>query len=633
MDSRTPSQNPHALLARQLRRLGLDAAQPPQGQGWTDLLHAVSRAYQEHDQDRYLLERAQAISSDELTQQADALRLNQQRLASLLLLSSDWVWEQDADLRVTYISEGWEQVTGIPVAKMLGTRRLHVDDFEAAEPVKAEFRDRLARREAFRDLTLGVETQQGTRFIRLSGEPLVDSLGRFCGYRGVGRDATEATLANRRAEQLARFDALTGLANRHALSEALQQTLLRARAHRTRVALAFLDLDGFKAVNDHLGHEAGDALLREVGGRLQNAARADDLVARLGGDEFVLVVERAGDVAALAQLATRLLEAIAAPVQLRGFPLRLNGSIGISVFPDDAEDADSLLRNADAAMYVAKSRGQGQINFYTPALAAHASETFRLENDLREAIDQGQLVLDYQPKFSVEPTRCVGVEALVRWLHPTRGLLSPASFVPLAERRGLIVALDRVVLAAACQQMRAWQLAGLALPSCAINISAHHFNSDDLVAEVDAALAQSGLAPQALEIELTESAVMADPERALGIMRALDERGVCITIDDFGTGHSSLAYLKRFPVRKLKIDRSFVRGLPGDSNDAAITAAVIAMAHSLGLQTVAEGVETPEQLALLTRLGCDEVQGYLLGRPMRGDQIQALLSQPLACAR
>ena len=465
--------------------------------------------------------------------------------------------------------------------------------------------------------------------MRLSGEPLHDAQGRFCGYRGVGRDATEATVATLRAEQMARFDTLTGLANRNALTEALQRALQRARWNGTRVALAFVDLDGFKAVNDHLGHEVGDELLREMGHRLRAAARTEDLVARLGGDEFVVVIERAGDTLALGALATRLLETIAAPVRLHERLFRLNASVGMSVFPKDAEEAGELLRHADAAMYAAKARGEGQVCFYTPALAADSAETFTLESELRDAVGRGQLLLHFQPKFRLSDRRLTGVEALVRWQHPERGLLAPAAFVPLAERRGLIVAIGREVLGQACHQMRVWRDAGFAVPHCAVNLSAHHFNADGLIGEIEAALSLAGIATSALEIELTESAVMADPARAHHIMTELKALGVRIAIDDFGTGHSSLSYLKRFPVSTLKIDRSFVRGLPGDSNDSAITQAVVAMARSLGLETVAEGVETPEQLAYLAELGCSEAQGFLLGRPVAASELQLPRLHPL----
>ncbi|MBL8343911.1 MAG: EAL domain-containing protein [Rubrivivax sp.] len=617
----------HPLLERQLRRLGLDAASGPTDvERWTQLLHGVGRAYREAEQDRYLLERAQDISSRELHAQAEQLRLNEARLASLLGLSTDWVWEQDKQHTVTYVSEGWEAATGLRPSVFLGTGWLSLDRLDAADEVKLEYRRCVGQRLPFRDLTVGMDTPRGKRFFRLAGQPLLDDQGEFVGYRGVGSDATEATLASRRAEQMARFDTLTNLPNRNMLNDALRRALARARRQGTRVAVAFIDLDGFKHINDNLGHAAGDELLRVMAQRLEQTARAGELVARLGGDEFVMVVENAGPQPALVAMGKRVIEVLGTPVRLQDRDFRISGSVGMSVFPQDAEDGPTMLRNADAAMYEAKKSGAGQLNFYTADLATRAAESFSLETELREALARDELVLHYQPKFRLSGGALAGVEALVRWQHPQRGLLAPGDFIPLAEQRGLILPIGRWVMAAACRQMRAWKDAGREVGHCAVNLSAHHFTSEHLVEEVVAALARSDVAASALEIEVTESAVMIDPARAHRVMTRLSDLGVRIAIDDFGTGHSSLAYLKRFPARTLKIDRSFVRGLPDDANDIAITQAVVAMARSLGLETVAEGVETPAQLEYLRRIGCDEAQGYLLGRPVAA---AALAWEPL----
>ena len=636
-------QSLHPLLLRQLRRVGLDASAPAAaGDGFGKLLLAVSRAYCEADQDRYLLERSQEISSRELTAQAEVLRINEARLSSLLSLSSDWVWEQDADLRITYVSEGWRTCTGVDTDRLKGQLREDIDDLDASDDDRAAFRAALRERKPFRDITVGMRLADKHLFMRISGEPLFDGQGSFLGYRGVGSNVTEAMQAARRAERMAHFDTLTGLPNRALLNDSLWRAVGRAERQGTRVALVFIDLDGFKYINDHLGHAAGDELLCVMARRLEGTLRDGDMVARIGGDEFVVLLEPAGDTRspgpagecraarhdaaaarALASMTQRLLEVIAEPVVLQGRSFHLSGSLGVSVYGEDAHDATALLRNADAAMYVAKEGGKGRVHFYTAALAAEAAELFAMETDLSLAVERDQMRLQYQPKYRVSDGKLMGVEALLRWQHPERGLVGPGAFIELAERRGLIVKLGRWVLDAACRQMSQWRAAGLQVPMCAVNLSAHHFASPSVLEDLEGALSRWRLPPQALTIEITESAVMADPARAHRLMTHLRERGLGIAIDDFGTGYSSLAYLKRFPVQTLKIDRSFVRGLPQDASDSAIIRAVVALAHSLGLNVVAEGVETAEQLAHLRRIGCDQVQGFLLSHPLHAEDIGA----------
>jgi diguanylate cyclase (GGDEF)-like protein/PAS domain S-box-containing protein len=615
----------HPLLLRQLRRLGLNASDAPAGpEAWRRLLARVRNAYREADQDRYLLERSQEISSRELVERAQALQLNQARLASLLSLSSDWVWETDQRGRFVYVSEGWSQATDQPAAAALGRRLGQVPGLELGREQSLALRRAFVQRRAFRELTVAIRRPDAERrYLRVSGAPMHDAAGRFTGFRGVGSDVTAATLAALQADHMARFDSLTGLPNRAQLKTVLKRALVGAAAGRTRVAAVFIDLDGFKYINDNLGHAAGDELLCEMARRLADVVRSGDLVARLGGDEFVVVIENAGDGPVLAALAHRILVLLSQPVPLEGRWFELTGSIGISVYPDDAHDAETLLRHADTAMYVAKEQGKNSHHFYTAELAARAAEQFALETELRGALERDELELHYQPKVALAHGMLTGVEALVRWRHPRRGLVMPGEFVPLAERRGLISPLGRWVMGAACRQMARWRDDGVVVPQCAVNISAQHFTADTLVDDVQVALAGAGLPAGALEIEITESTVMRDPQRAQQVLGQLAALGVRIAIDDFGTGYSSLNYLKRFPAHALKIDRSFVRGLPGDSNDAAITRAVVAMAHSLGMKVVAEGVEQAQQLVFLSELGCDEAQGYLLGRPVPAEHLVA----------
>ena len=642
----------HPLLLRQLRRLALgDEAQAPDAQRWSELLQRVSRVYEEHDNERYLLERSQDLASEEMgtlyaTVRADrdlldtrvrertaALQLSEGRLSSLLSLSADWIWEQDAELRFTYFSDGIEAATGISPTLLIGRQRLASDDYDAPADAVAAYEACIDGRKAFRDFTYGYRRTDGVqRYIRISGEPVFDDGGNFQGYRGVGRDVTEVTIAERKVHELARYDSLTNLPNRNMFLGELDRTITRARRHDEKFAVCFVDLDRFKVINDTLGHDAGDELLKVMAERLGGAVREGDLVARLGGDEFVVLLRGEFDAADLDSVAQKALAAIGEPVVIHGCSFLVTGSIGVALFPADGQDAATLLRRADAAMYLAKDRGKNNVQVYTAALADTAARQFELETALRLALSRNELLLHYQPKIEIASGRMLGVEALVRWAHPTRGLVPPGDFIPLAEERGLIVPIGRWVIQAACRQIRDWRSAGLRAPSVAVNLSARQFVSDTLVEDLVHALALYGLAPPDLEVELTESVLMADPQRANEVLGQLHAMGVRISIDDFGTGYSSLSYLKRFPAHTVKIDRSFISGLPSDPDDTAITQAVIAMAHSLGLTVVAEGVETAEQLDLLRHMGCDEAQGYLLGRPMPAADLQARLEPAAAPA-
>jgi diguanylate cyclase (GGDEF)-like protein len=396
----------------------------------------------------------------------------------------------------------------------------------------------------------------------------------------------------------------------------LDRAIARGRRHEIPFAICFIDLDRFKAINDTLGHGAGDEMLRAMGKRLAGAVRENDLVARLGGDEFVVLLEGSTKSEDIEAVARKLLAALAEPLAVQDRNFLVTGSIGIAVFPIDGGDAATLLKHADAAMYQAKEMGKNNVQFYTAELADLSAREFELESALRLALVRDELVLHFQPKIDVSSQRMVGVEALVRWMHPTRGMVPPMDFIPLAEERGLIVPLGRWVMHAACRQIRDWRNAGLVVPPVAFNVSARQFVHDTLIEDLKEAMTLYGVSSADLEVELTESVLMADPERANFVLGQLKAMGVRIAIDDFGTGYSSLSYLKRFPAQTVKIDRSFIHGLALDVDDQAITRAVIAMAHSLGLGVVAEGVETADQLRMLGELGCDEVQGFLLGRPM-----------------
>jgi diguanylate cyclase (GGDEF)-like protein/PAS domain S-box-containing protein len=546
----------------------------------------------------------------------------------LLSLSADWIWEQDADLVFTYVSAGLELLTGVAPAFFIGQKRLVRPSPHVLDEDLQAYESAIAARRAFRDFTYGFRHSDGRLlYIRISGEPVFDEAGAFNGYRGVGRDVTAMEEASSRLVELARQDALTGLPNRSQFMLELGRAISRCQRQGGNFAVCFIDLDRFKVVNDTLGHASGDALLQEMARRLSEAVRENDVVARLGGDEFVVLIEGHVDVSTVSAVALKLLATLAAPVRLQESDFELGASIGVAVYPQDGASAELLLKNADTAMYEAKDAGRNDWRFYAPAMADAARRAFELESALRLGLVRSELVLHYQPKVDAMSARIVGLEALVRWQRPGFGLVPPGDFIPLAEERGLIVPLGRWVLEEACRQMASWLAQGVPVVPVAVNLSARQFNGGTLLEDVRQALLRHHLAPALLELELTESTLMTDPQRGSETLCRLSELGVGLAIDDFGTGYSSLAYLKRFSAQTVKIDRSFVRSLPQDDSDRAIVTAVITLAHGLGLDVVAEGVETTAQLDFLRRVGCDEIQGFLFGRPVAAQETELLLAE------
>ncbi len=420
---------------------------------------------------------------------------------------------------------------------------------------------------------------------------------------------------------LSQHDSLTQLANREQFSARIASAITNARRSRGSIGVLMLDLDNFKQVNDTLGHDAGDRLLRSIAARLRDVVRDDDMVARLGGDEFGILlgdVETPNDCVGLVQ---RLFESLREPILLRGHEMYVTCSIGISLYPQDGALVQSLLSNADVAMYRAKEQGRDTYQFFSAEMNAHALDTLIIANGLRTALANNEFVLYYQPRFDIRTRELAGVEALIRWRHPEKGLLPPGMFIPIAESTGMIGAIGEWALDEACRQSVEWRGQGHEV-CVAVNLSARQFRSGNLVERIDKALRDSGLESSALSLEITESMLVGDSVEVIETLKKLSMRGLRIAVDDFGTGYSSLSYLKRFPINDLKIDRAFVMGLPDDENDAAIVRAIVAVAKSLGMRTVAEGVETEEQLMFLKSLDCDEVQGYLLGKPVPPDEVK-----------
>jgi diguanylate cyclase (GGDEF)-like protein/PAS domain S-box-containing protein len=462
--------------------------------------------------------------------------------------------------------------------------------------------------------------KNGKIFDRYSA-PLVDSKGRYRGRIWYFRDITARKLAEERVQYLAYYDALTGLPNRTLLQDRLAKVLAGARRRKDKVAILFLDLDRFKDINDSLGHSVADLLLQEVAERLKIWAREQDTVARVGGDEFLIVLTGVKDVADAAVATERIVKVMTAEFVVQGHSLSIDCSVGISIFPEHGADGETLIKNADAAMYSAKENGRNRFQFFTEDMNAQVVERLTLENSLRLALDKKELFLVYQPQMDIATGRITGLEALLRWQHPDLGLVPPDRFIRIAENSGLIVPIGEWVVRTACRQARKWQDEGLPAVSVAVNVSAVQFRQAGFCELIRRVLHETGLAPQYLELELTESLLLANADLMLSVVQELKAMGVTLAIDDFGTGYSSFSYLRQFRVSKLKIDRVFIRDVAVNPDDAAITTAIISMAKSLRLKVIAEGVEDEAQMSFLRAHQCDEIQGYYFSKPLPVDKV------------
>lgn len=470
------------------------------------------------------------------------------------------------------------------------------------------------------------------RIVELHASPFTSASGDLLGVIQVSRDITERTLAENqlrenenRLKHLAYHDALTGLPNRLLLHEHLLRAIAAARRSNDKVAILFCDLDRFKNINDSLGHAVGDQVLKEIASRIRQSLRECDVVSRLGGDEFAIILDQVKDVDHIATVARKLLSVLPQPVIVENHEVRVTVSIGASVYPADSDNGESLMKFADIAMYQAKEGGRDNYRFYAPGMNSRSHELLLLEIDLRKALEEGQFAVHYQPQIDLQTGSLLGLEAMVRWEHPERGMVRPGDFIPLAEESGLILPLGRWILREVCRQARSWLDQGLPPVRLAINISGRQFLEPDFVDQVEKILAENGLGPESIELEITESVMMENVDKAMSTLVDLDRRGVSLAIDDFGTGYSSLAYLKQFPISSLKIDRTFIQNIIHDPRDAALASAVLALAHSLGLKVIAEGVETEDQLAFLGAKGFDSAQGYFLCRPLPPDELAVYL--------
>jgi len=558
-------------------------------------------------------------------QQAEAVNDHLRKLQLGVENSASGVLITDVDGTIEYVNRKFTQVTGYSPSEAIGHNPRILKSESTPREVFQELWSTILRGEEWHGELLNRRKNGEVYWSVASISPLHNESGQITHFIANVEDINERKNAEATIERLAYFDPLTDLPNRRMLQDRLEQGLKRSRRQDNGMALLYIDLDRFKHVNDSLGHPAGDRLLKELSRRLLAVLRDDDVVCRLGGDEFAVILHDIHHEEDVVPVVNKLLRTIEQPVVLEEGELFVSASIGVSLYPKDGEDAKTLEKHADMALYHAKEEGKNTFRFFREELNSGVQERIAFDQGLRHALSRQELRLHYQPKLSLATGRVVGVEALLRWESKEFGLVSPLSFIPLAEENRLIVPIGEWVLRTACQQQVAWQQQGLDL-NVAVNLSAVQFKSPDLIDRIAAVMAETGIRPDQLELELTESALVEQPDEVVRVLERLRGLGCGISIDDFGTGYSSLSYLKAFPVSVLKIDRSFVQDLADDSGDRAIAQSVVNMADNLGMQTVAEGVETPEQHEILRQIGCTFVQGFMYARPMTADQIPDVIA-------
>ncbi|MBW1718008.1 MAG: EAL domain-containing protein [Deltaproteobacteria bacterium] len=580
---------------------------------------------------RYLL---RAIDAFRALRQSEARLSQAQRVAHL------GNWERDIFSNKLYWSDEIYHIFGLEPQTFGATYEAFL---RSVHPEDRTYVNNAVNRALHEDKLYGIDYRiilpDGTeRSVHEQGQVVFDETGKSIGIHGIVQDITKRKMDEAKIRSLAYYDVLTGLPNRQLFKEHADRAIRIARRDGTKVIIIFLDLDNFKRINDTLGHNAGDNLLKKISENLKTDIRTSDIVARreaekqfmtslsrLGGDEFTILLTGLVEVEHVARVAKRIIQHISLPVKIDGQELYITGSAGIAVYPEDGEDIDTLLKNADAAMYYAKEAGRNNFQFYAKHMNARTLVRLNMEAKLKKALEQNELVLYYQPQVEMQTDRIVGLEALIRWEHPEMGLVSPAEFIPIAEETGLIIPIGEWVLKTACAQIMVWHMAGFIPLSIGVNLSGRQFRERNLVKSVKQILDTTRLDPKHLGLELTESIIMHDVEETITALYELKEIGLNLSVDDFGTGYSSMSYLKRFPLDTLKIDRSFVKDITTDPNDAAITKATIALAKSLDLTTIAEGVETEEQLTFLREQGCDQIQGYLISRPVPAEKVEEFL--------
>jgi len=530
------------------------------------------------------------------------------------------------DEPIIYVNKAFERITGYSTEEVIGQNCRFLLGNDNDQPELDTIRTAIHEcREA--RVTLRNYRKDGTLFWNdLYIAPVRDDEGEVTNYVGIQNDISDSRTYQQELEHQANYDTLTGLPNRNLMHDRLKQAISHARRYHKVMAVAFIDLDNFKLVNDSLGHSAGDRLLTTVADRLKACVRSSDTAARLSGDEFVLILFDQNDEVIINNTMQRILSEVSLPCRLEDREFYVSCSIGYSLYPKDGETPEILLKSADAAMYHAKEQGRNNFQPYATDMEVKASERLEIGNDLRQAIEKNELFLCFQPRVDLADGTICGMETLVRWQHPKLGLISPSQFIPIAEETGLISQIGEWVLRTACTQTKDWLDRGLPPVIVSVNLSARQFVKKDLVQTVEKILEETGLPPAQLELELTESLIMHNAELFISTLRNLKSLGILLSVDDFGTGFSSLSYLKRFPIDCLKIDRSFVHDVSEDSDSSAIVRAVIHLGHSMGLKVIAEGVETPAELAFIREHQCDELQGYFFSEPLPTDQFEQILT-------
>jgi diguanylate cyclase (GGDEF)-like protein/PAS domain S-box-containing protein len=586
--------------------------------------HSTTLVRGENDAPKHFLTMAEDITARKRAEAA--LHNSEEQFTQLAGNIPQVFWITDAHHKDTiYVSPAAETLIGRPLDEIRARPRLLVRAVHQEDRLRVHAARKSAADGRYDEIYRIVRPDSSVRWVHERAFPVRDARGRVYRIAGIAEDVTERKLAEERLKQLAHYDVLTGLPNRALFYDRLKHTLAQAKRHGWTIAVMFIDVDRFKNINDTLGHAIGDVLLQQISRRLTAAVRGDDTVGRLGGDEFAIVLSNLGSGANANLVAQKLMASFSESFSMESGELYVTASIGITLYPGDGADQDALIKNADIAMYRAKQEGRNTFEFYSPEMNARAAERLDMEVLLRRALARDEFVLHYQPKVAVDSGRIIGVEALIRWNSKELGMVSPMQFIPLAEETGLIMGIGAWVVKQACAQNKAWRDEGLPPVLMSVNISPRQFQQKNLVEMISDAVAAAGIGPDSLELEITEGIIMHDAEKSGAVLRHLNRLGVQLSIDDFGTGYSSLAYLKRFPVQRLKIDQSFVRDLTTDPDDAGIVTAVIAMAKSLKLTVVAEGVETSEQLAFLARLHCDEYQGFYFSKPVPAGELAHLL--------
>lgn len=557
------------------------------------------------------------ISRHKYTEQA--LRVSEERYRILVDHQSDLVVKVDTEGRLQFASPSFCMMFGIDEEHLVGRELCPIINTGGPAVLK-EALQRLDCHPKSCYHELCSQTLDGPRWFGWAMKGVTDEKGRIIAIVGIGRDVTDRKKAEQEIRKLAHYDPLTGLPNRSLLYDRLSQTLALAKRGATIAAVLFIDLDRFKHINDVFGHQVGDQLLQEASRRLTDSVRSSDTVARLGGDEFVVILTDIIKCSQAGTIASKIINIMGQPFQLDGHALHSGASIGVALYPADGEDVDTLLKHADVAMYQAKESGRGLFKFYSPDHNEKMLQRMELESSLRQALEKNELFLHYQPQIDRLTGAVSGFEALVRWQHPQLGVLLPSRFITVAEETGLIFQLGEFVLRTACKQARTWQKQGFNDLQVSINLSPRQFQQRSLIPMIDQIIEETGCNPTKLELELTETTLMDNAEDAAALLKALKRRGFRLAIDDFGTGYSSLSHLKHFPIDRLKIDRSFISDLNRSKEDAAIVEAIIAMAHSLGLQVVAEGIEHADQYGTLKKWGCETFQGFYFSPSLPVDQ-------------